>query len=85
MSSADAVELARASEPAELVPNDFGSTDGLRVGQAVTVAATDYGVDPVAGTLAWQDPEEIVVARDDERAGRVHVHFPRIGFRVAAA
>jgi hypothetical protein len=39
----------------------------------------------VAGTLAWQDAEEIVVARDDARAGRVHVHFPRIGFKVAAA
>ena len=83
MSSADAVELARASEPAELVANDFESTDGIRVGQAVTVAATDYGVDPVAGTLVWQDHEEIVVERDDERAGSVHVHFPRIGFKVS--
>jgi glutathione S-transferase len=85
LSSAEAVELARASEPAELVANGFESGDGLRVGQAVTIAATDYGVDPVSGTLAWQDAEEIVVARDDERAGRVHVHFPRIGFKVAAA
>jgi glutathione S-transferase len=85
MTSSDAIELARASEPAELVANDFASTDGMRVGQSVTVAATDYGVDPVAGTLAWQDAEEIVIARDDERAGRVHVHFPRMGFRVVAA
>jgi glutathione S-transferase len=85
MEAGEAIELARASEPAARVANDFESTDGLRVGQAVTVAATDYGVDPVAGTLAWQDAEEIVVARDDARAGRVHVHFPRIGFKVAAA
>ena len=85
MTSADAIELARASEPAELVANDFASTDGITVGQSVSVAATDYGVDPVAGTLAWQDAEEIVIARDDERAGRVHVHFPRMGFRVSAA
>jgi glutathione S-transferase len=83
--SADAVERARASEPEALVPNDFVDPNGFTVGQAVSVAATDYGVDPVAGTLAWQDAEQIVVAREDERAGRVHVHFPRVGFRVAAA
>ncbi|MGH8029083.1 MAG: glutathione S-transferase family protein, partial [Arenimonas sp.] len=85
MSGADAVELARASEPEALVANGFVDPLGFDVGQAVTVAATDYGVDPVAGTLAWQDAEEIVIARDDERAGQVHVHFPRMGFRVAAA
>jgi len=85
LDSADAVERARDSEPAPLVPNDFVDSSGFVVGQAVTVAASDYGVDPTPGTLAWQDAEEIVIARDDERAGRVHVHFPRLGFRVAAA
>ena len=85
MTSAEAVELARTSEPEALAANDFVDPAGLGIGQAVTVAATDYGVDPVAGMLAWQDVEEIVIARDDERAGRVHVHFPRMGFRVVAA
>jgi glutathione S-transferase len=78
MSSGDALELARASEPEPTRAMDDQ-------GRSVTVAATDYGVEPVAGTLVWQDHEETVIARDDERAGRVHVHFPRIGFRVQAA
>jgi hypothetical protein len=26
-----------------------------------------------------------VIERDDERAGTVHVHFPRIGFQLKAA
>ncbi len=77
MSSADAIELARTSEP-ESPPYEDSR------GQDVTVAATDYGVDPVAGRLVWQNHEETVIARDDERAGRVHVHFPRMGFRVVA-
>jgi hypothetical protein len=85
MASADAVELARASEPEVLASSEYVDANGVAVGQQVTVAATDYGVDPVAGTLVWQDAEEIVVARDDERAGRVHVHFPRVGFRVLPA
>jgi glutathione S-transferase len=84
MGGADAVELARTSEPEALTPNDFVDPAGFAIGQAVTVAATDYGVDPVAGTLVWQDAEEIVIAREDPRAGLVHVHFPRLGFRVTA-
>lgn len=85
MTSAQAVELARDSEPEAIEANDFVDPAGFAIGQAVTVAATDYGVDPVAGTLVWQDAGEIAVARDDGRAGRVHVHFPRTGFHVVAS
>jgi hypothetical protein len=85
LSSEDAVARARAAEPEALPACDPVDPSGARVGEAVSVAATDYGVDAVAGTLAWQGPEEIVLARDDARAGRVHVHFPRLGFRVVAA
>jgi NADPH-dependent curcumin reductase CurA len=42
-------------------------------------------LDEIAGTLVGLDADEVVVARDDARAGRVHVHFPRIGFHVKAA
>ena len=43
---------------------------------------TDYGADPVGGLLAGLSREEVVVRRNDERAGAVHVHFPRIGFQI---
>ncbi len=55
---------------------------GFDAGQAVTVAATDYASDPVAGTLVGLAADVVVIARDDERAGRVHVHFPRRGFQI---
>ena len=29
--------------------------------------------------------DEVVVAHEDDRAGRVHVHFPRVGYQVKAA
>ena len=57
---------------------------GFEAGQAVTVAATDYGVDPVAGTLVGLSGQEVVLRRSDARAGTVHVHFPRFGFQVRA-
>lgn len=84
MTSAEAIEVARNSEPAPVPAVAFRDPNGLTVGQAVTVAAVDYGTDPVAGELVWQDAEEIVIRREDERAGVLHVHFPRYGFRIAA-
>lgn len=55
---------------------------GFEFNQAVTVAATDYGQDPVAGTLMGLSATEVVLRRTDERAGTVHVHFPRAGFQL---
>ena len=84
MSAAEAIEIARAATPAELPDEPFAEASGLQAGQRVAVSATDYGVDPVEGELLFAGVEELILARDDERAGRVHVHFPRLGFKVEA-
>ena len=55
---------------------------GFEAGQAVTVTPTDYGQDAVAGTLVGLSDVEVVVHRQDPRAGTVHVHFPRAGFQI---
>jgi glutathione S-transferase len=55
---------------------------GFEPGQAVNVCATDYGMDPVTGTLVGLSPGEVVIRRTDERAGTVHVHFPRAGYQI---
>jgi hypothetical protein len=39
----------------------------------------------VHGTLVWAADDEIVLRREDERAGTVHVHFPRLGYEIAPA
>lgn len=84
MSAAEAIEIARAATPTALPEEAFDDANGLQPGQRVAVSATDYGVDPVEGELLFAGREELIVARDDERAGRVHVHFPRLGFKVEA-
>jgi glutathione S-transferase len=78
--SAQAIAIAASSTPQPTAGVPAGS--GLELGQAVTVAASDYGTDMVAGTLVALSAEETVIARDDERAGRVHVHFPRHGYQL---
>ena len=55
---------------------------GLPAGAEVTVSPTDYATDLVAGTLVGLSASEVVLERRDERAGTVHVHFPRIGYQV---
>ncbi len=82
MSSEDAVRLA--AETVGFAATEVQPGLGFEAGQAVSVAATDYGVDPVAGTLAGLSATEVVLRRQDPRAGTVHVHFPRIGYQLKA-
>jgi hypothetical protein len=46
------------------------------------VAATDTGTDPIEGALYAATQDQVAITRDDPRAGRVVVHFPRIGFEM---
>ena len=80
MTGGDAIGVARAATPAG--PLSFDDSQGFARGDEVTVTPTDYAQDPVAGRLVGLAHDEVAIERDDERAGRVVVHFPRIGYRL---
>ncbi|XVJ49840.1 glutathione S-transferase family protein (plasmid) [Pseudomonas sp. UBT] len=84
MTAEHALEVARNATPAVLPDERFEDLNGFKPGQQVTISATDYGTDPVAGELLFAGREELILRRTDERAGTVHVHFPRLGFRIQA-
>ena len=84
MSSEQAIAVARAATPAALPEEAVVDPNGVQPGQTVSIAAVDYGVDPVVGELLFAGREELILRREDERAGTVHVHFPRLGFRIEA-
>lgn len=84
LSAEDAIAIARAATPAALPDEQFVEPNGFTVGQRVQIAATDYGVDPVEGELVFAGVEELILRREDDRAGTVHVHFPRLGFAIKA-
>lgn len=84
MTAEEALQVARDATPAALPDEAFIDPNGFVAGQQVVIAATDYGVDPVAGELLFAGSEELIVRREDERGGVVHVHFPRLGFRIEA-
>ena len=85
MEAGQAIEIARAAEPAMQPGRSNREQDGFGVGDLVSVAPTDYGVDPVIGTLTNVEADSLAVRRTDPRAGDVVVHFPRLGFRVDPA
>ncbi len=83
ISGPDALTVAMNATPAPIA----GSSDiaGIPVGALVDVGPTDYGVMPSRGALLNCDLSSIVIAREHERTGLVHVHFPRHGFGVIRA
>ncbi len=77
-----ALEIARKTETWIDLDGPLLEPEGIKLGQQVVARATDYGVDPVEGTLIHASVFELVVQRSDPRAGTVRVHFPRQGFSV---
>lgn len=83
ISAATAIDIARQSAP-DAIDARAGAFDesGLELGEAVTLWPVDHADTPVTGRLILLTPERASIAREDRRAGRVHVHFPRIGYRI---
>lgn len=83
ITSTEALDIARSSKA---VLADSGSAvPELIPGERIVVQATDYGMDQVEGTLASLDEFEVVVLREDTRAGNVAVHFPRNNYSIKKA
>ncbi|MCP5182685.1 MAG: glutathione S-transferase family protein [Pseudomonadales bacterium] len=88
-SEIDAAEaLATGRDTSPVLPDDARVdarlAGAIAAGQSVGVAATDYGRNPITGSLVKWTAEEIVIRRQDPEAGEVMVHFPNTGFAVSA-
>lgn len=84
MSRSDAMAVALDAQPTTAEAEDPQDPDGLVPGQAVAVAAIDYGRDPIEGVLVASSAQHVAIRRSDSRVGEVVVHFPRAGFTVTA-
>jgi glutathione S-transferase len=84
LDSGAAISIAKDSTAEPSVGNLL-DVHGIALGDRVVVAATDTGVDPIEGTLYGTAKDRISIAREDARAGKVVVHFPRLGFELRRA
>lgn len=83
MSSGEASEVARLSEPETPERGDPKDPQGLAPGMAVAVAPDGDGGDPdVAGTIRYLDRDTIGLSRRSDIAGSISILFPRLGYRV---
>ena len=80
LSSAEAIAVAASAQPAPLCDEAFQDEHGIPLGSRVTVAAEAFGQEPTEGILRAATRTRYTLERTEERAGTLHVHFPRIGF-----
>ncbi|WP_395055417.1 glutathione S-transferase family protein [Polaromonas sp.] len=84
-SAAQAIAEAAATEPMAvghglLRDSTFQDEHGIALGSRVTITAESFGPEPTEGELIAATRTHYTLSRRDERAGKLHVHFPRIGY-----
>jgi len=79
-SAEEALQAARSGTPAALQAEVFQDEHGIALGSTVTIAADNFGLEPTEGELIAATRTRYTLRRTDDRAGTVHVHFPRVGF-----
>jgi len=82
--AADAIAVAARSAPAVLSGEAFQNEHGVALGSRVVITSDSFGPEPTEGELIAATRTRYSLRRVDERAGEVHVHFPRIGYVLKA-
>ena len=79
MTPSDALAVAKAAKPIAL---DTLPGDAPMLGKQVTLAAADYGRDPISGIFAGSTHYSLSVVRDEAELGAIAVHVPRLGYSI---
>lgn len=80
LSSTEALAIAKQSSARQQLAKN--ALSDFTLGDDVEILPGDYGFDPVRGKLVYSDDIEFAISRQDERAGDVVVHFPRLGYDI---
>ena len=82
--AAKAIAVAAASVPAPLQDDIFQDDHGIALGSLVQINSESFGAEITQGELIAATRMHYTLRRTDERAGTLHVHFPRIGYAMKA-
>lgn len=87
--AAQAIAAAAGAEPMAvghglLRDSTFQDEHGIPLGSRVSITAESFGPEPTEGELIAATRTHYTLSRSDERAGTLHVHFPRIGYAMKA-
>ncbi|MEP0232381.1 MAG: glutathione S-transferase family protein [Roseibium sp.] len=85
LSAEEANERAKTSTPKVIDAVITNDPQGLEKGMAVVISPdVDGGEQPVEGTIVGASADTVTIHRTDPECGDLHVHFPRLGYRVTA-
>lgn len=76
---AEAFAQASQNEPRKV---SEGIKKHALVGVQVQIRPDDYAQDPVVGILVGANDSRMVLARETQSFGKVHVHFPKLGYEL---
>ncbi|CAN5886654.1 glutathione S-transferase family protein [soil metagenome] len=80
-SAEEAIAVGKVSVPNSLLTEStFQDDHGIPLGTRVTIRAESFGLEETEGTLIAASRMHYTLERTDDRAGTLHVHFPRIGY-----
>jgi glutathione S-transferase len=79
-SADEAIQIAKSSTPLAMSQEVFQDEHGIPLGSHVTITAESFGLEVTSGKLIAATRTRYTLARSDERAGELHVHFPRVGY-----
>ncbi|MFK8042506.1 glutathione S-transferase family protein [Congregibacter sp.] len=79
----DAFASAKNAEPRPLPASDLSCE--FEIGQSLEIQPEDYGVVPVTGSLAAITAERVILKRETQEFGTLHVHFPRAAYALRSA
>ncbi|MDP1953482.1 MAG: glutathione S-transferase family protein [Polaromonas sp.] len=87
--AARAIAVAAEAEPMAvgqglLTDSTFQDEHGIALGSRVSITAESFGPEPTEGELIAATRTHYTLSRTDERTGKLHVHFPRIGYALKA-
>ena len=86
MSAEAALDIARDASPEPVSAAQLPDGSGLRPGQRVRVTPESLGHGTsVEGDLLTLSPLHLSLRHHSERCGTVHIHFPRLGYRLQLA
>ena len=85
MPAAEALDIARDSDPLPATGIAEHDPIGLAAGTRVRISPADYAEAEIVGRLAGTTVSTVTIRREDPRVGEVAVHFPKIGYVVEPA
>lgn len=82
--AAEALTIARDATPEASLAGGGPGPQGPSPGTPARITPLEADASPIEGPFVAADAQTVVIRHENERAGRVFVHFPRFGYHVEA-